>query len=62
MEITSVLYLFFVGVSLIVYLHIPKKYQWYVLLIDSLIFYFFNAKAYTFIYLLTSVMTEYVAT
>ena len=62
MEITSVLYLIFVGVSLIIYLHIPKKYQWYILLIDSLIFYFLNAKAYTFIYLLTSVLTVYVAT
>lgn len=62
MEITSVSYLLFVGVSLIIYLHIPKKYQWYVLLVDSLIFYFLNAKAYTFIYLLTSVLTVYVAT
>ena len=62
MEITTVLYLIFVGVSLIIYLHIPKKYQWYVLLVDSLIFYFLNAKAYTFIYLLTSVLTVYVAT
>lgn len=62
MDITSVLYLIFVGVSLIIYLHIPKKYQWYVLLVDSLLFYFLNAKAYTFIYLLTSVLTVYVAT
>lgn len=62
MAITSLSYLIFVGVSLIIYLHIPKKYQWYILLIDSLIFYFLNAKAYTFIYLLTSVLTVYVAT
>ena len=62
MAITSVSYLIFVGVSLIIYLHIPKKYQWYVLLVDSLVFYFLNAKAYTFIYLLTSVLTVYVAT
>ncbi|MDO4219293.1 MAG: MBOAT family O-acyltransferase [Synergistaceae bacterium] len=39
----------------------PKGCQWYVLLVDSLVFYFLNAKTYTFIYLLVSVFTVWLA-
>ena len=62
MDITSVSYLIFVGISLLIYWSLPAKYQWIVLLADSLIFYFVNAVPYTFIYLLISVITVYSAT
>ena len=62
MEITSVSYLLFVAFSLIVYWHIPHKYQWHVLLADSLMFYFLNAEPYTFLYLMFSVCSVYSAT
>ena len=62
MIITSVSYLIFIAVSLLIYWHIPHRLQWIVLLIDSLLFYFLNAKAYTFLYLLLSVITVYAAT
>lgn len=62
MSITSVTFLLFVAVSLMIYWQLPSKYQWWVLLADSLIFYFLNAEAYTFIYLLTSVVSVYFAT
>lgn len=62
MDITSVTFLLFVAASLIIYWQLPSKYQWWVLLADSLIFYFLNAKAYTFVYLLASVVSVYFAT
>ncbi|MCQ2523336.1 MAG: hypothetical protein MJ123_03275 [Lachnospiraceae bacterium] len=61
MEITSFVYLLFVTVSLLAYWMIPKGYQWYVLLADSIIFYFLNAKAYTFVYLVISVVSVWIA-
>lgn len=62
MDITSFVYIIFVGISLIAYWNFPKGYQWVVLLVDSLIFYFLNAEWYTFIYLIISVMTVWAAT
>lgn len=62
MSITSVSYLLFVTISLFIYLNIATKYQWYILLIDSLLFYFVNAKPYTFVYLLISVFSVFIAT
>lgn len=62
MSITSVLFFAFVAVSLIVYFLVPKRFQWWVLLADSLCFYFANSKPYTFLYLLVSVVTVYLAT
>lgn len=62
MSITSVSYLVFVGISLIVYWNMSARYQWWVLLADSLFFYFINAEPYTFIYLLVSVISVYMAT
>lgn len=52
----------FVTVSLIVYFLVPKRFQWWVLLIDSLVFYFANSVAYTFAYLALSVASVYLAT
>lgn len=62
MDITSVSYFLFVGISLLVYWVAPARFQWVILLADSLVFYFFNAVSYTYIYLLLSVGTVYFAT
>lgn len=62
MEITSVAYLIFVFVSLIIYWRTPAGRQWWILLADSAVFYFVNAKPYTVIYLLISVASVYAAT
>ena len=61
MEITSIGYLVFVGISLLVYWHVPRKIQWWILLADSLLFYFLNASAGTFIYVLVSAASAYLA-
>lgn len=62
MSITSFGFLFFLITSLILYWIIPGKYQWIVLLTDSLIFYFFNATWYTFAYILFSTLSVFLAT
>lgn len=62
MDITSFSYCVFVGISLLIYWKIPAKYQWAVLLADSLLFYFINAAAYTFIYMIISVVSVFFAT
>lgn len=62
MDITSVSYFLFVGISLLVYWVAPARLQWVILLADSLVFYFFNAVPYTYIYLLLSVGAVYFAT
>ncbi len=61
MEITSITYLAFVGISLIIYWLIPHKFQWLVLLIDSLTFYFLNASAGTIVYVCVSAISAYIA-
>lgn len=62
MSITSISYFVFVAISLCIYLYVPHRGQWIVLLVDSILFYFLNAKPYTIIYLLVSVLTVYGAT
>lgn len=62
MEITSIRFLLFVGVSLLIYWKIPARGQWVLLLVDSLLFYFLNAEPFTFIYLVVSLVTVYGAT
>ena len=62
MDITSVTYIVFVAVSLCIYWIMPTKFQWIVLLVDSLLFYFLNAETYTFIYLCFSVFSVWLAT
>ncbi len=59
MEITSVYYFIFVGVSLFIYWLLPRKAQWILLLADSLLFYFVSISAYTFIYVVISVLSVY---
>ena len=61
MSVTSFSFMLFVAISLAVYYVVPKKWQWLVLLADNIIFYFFNATAYTVIYLLASIITTYLA-
>lgn len=61
MSITSVSYIMFVAASLMIYWKLPVRFQWILLLADSLIFYFLNAKAYTLIYIVISVMSVYAA-
>jgi len=61
MNITSVTYIIFVAVSLLVYWKLPHRLQWKLLLADSLLFYFFNAEPYTIIYVLASVFSVYSA-
>ena len=57
MDITSFIFLAFVGISLLVYWLVPPKMQWLILLVDSLLFYFVTVKPYTFIYVVISVFT-----
>jgi len=44
MSITSLAFIIFVFITLIVYYIVPKKYQWGVLLISSLVFYVLSSK------------------
>lgn len=62
MDITSFSYIAFVGISLLLYWIVPKKAQWIVLLVDNIIFYFANARAYTIVYLIVSVVSVWGAT
>ena len=59
MVITSVKFLIFVAISLIVYFKLPTRFQWVLLLADSLFFYFINTKAATFLYLIVAVLVTY---
>ena len=61
MDITSPIYLLFVGISMLIYWFTPKKYQWLILLADSLIFYFACAQWYTFVYVIVSVFSVWFA-
>ena len=61
MTITSLEYLAFVGISLLIYWFIPYRFQWLVLLVDSLVFYFFSADPYTFIYVVVSSASAFAA-
>lgn len=61
MSITSFTFMLFVGVSLCIYFVMPAKWQWVVLLVDNLIFYFLNATPSTFIYLGVGIVSTYMA-
>ena len=54
MEITSLVFLAFVGVTFIVYYLIPKKYQWVVLLSASLLFFVTSSSLLTLYMLFTT--------
>ena len=61
MSITSVAYIVFVGISLLIYYAVPHRFKWWVLLADSLMFFFVNSVWYTFVYLAISVVTVWSA-
>ena len=54
MEITSLLFLTFVGVTFLIYYIIPKKYQWVVLLASSVIFFVASSALLTLYMLFTT--------
>ncbi|MCR5426543.1 MAG: hypothetical protein K6E81_06920 [Lachnospiraceae bacterium] len=62
MVITSLQFLIFTAVSLLIYWKLPKRFQWMLLLADSLVFYFVNCRAYTFLYVIGAVGAVYAAT
>ncbi len=61
MSITSFGFLVFVTVSLFIYWKLPGKYQWILLLLDSVAFFLLNAATYTIIYLIISIVSVYYA-
>lgn len=61
MEITSALFMFFSFLTMLVVWNV-KKFQWLVLLVSSLSFYFLSCKSYTIIYVLCSLGSVYGAT
>lgn len=62
MSITSGVYILFLAISVMLYYHVPKKWQWLVLLLDSVLFYLLNTSVlYTLIYLFIGVATAYFA-
>ena len=56
MEITSLVFLAFVGVTFLIYYIIPKKYQWVVLLASSVLFFVASSALLTFYMLFTTVV------
>lgn len=62
MDIASFSYLLFISISLLIYWKISYKFQWYVLLADSLIFYFLSATAFTFAYVFITSISVWLAT
>lgn len=62
MSITSFPFLCLISIGALVYYIIPKKIQWIELLALSLIFYFFSAAPYTFIYIALATGIAHVST
>ena len=61
MVITSVKFLIFTAVLLLIYWNLPQKFQWMLLLAGSLVFFFINSRPYTFIYMILAVLLVYAA-
>lgn len=61
MEITSAVFYVMVAASLLVYWKLPGRFQWTVLLADSLLFYLANASCATLIYVCISIASVYAA-
>lgn len=62
MSITSVEFIVFIAVLLIIYWNIPGNFQWILLLVASCIFYVLNAPIFTLVYIGISVISVYYAT
>lgn len=54
MSITSFSYFVLIGIGTLMYYILPKKIQWVVLLLLSVVFYYFAATPYTFVYVIIS--------
>ena len=59
MVITSVKFLIFVAISLLIYWKLPTRFQWVLLLLDSLFFFFINSRPITFVYLIVAAFVTY---
>ena len=57
MSITSIAFILFIFVLLIVYYLVPKKFQWFVLLVASLFFYVMSSTIGVFFVLVTASST-----
>lgn len=62
MEITSITFFEFVALSLLIYWIVPKKYQWIILFVSSVLFYITATLWYTLIYVIVSVISVFLAT
>lgn len=62
MALVSVTFILFFILVLVIYYLLPKKFQWMVLLVASIVFYLTSATPYTYIYILVSVITVYIST
>ena len=62
MEITSLAFLLFVTIGVIVYYLLPMKVRWVELLVLSLVFYYYAGSVYTIIYLVVQTFIAYIST
>ena len=62
MTITSFSFLLFLLAGVVIYYVLPKSWQWFELLILSIIFYFLTATPYTIIFMILSTLTAYLVT
>lgn len=62
MSITSLPFFIFFGLSLVVYYIIPKRFQWLVLLMSSLVFFHYSAADYTIVYAVAAVVVTTLCT
>ncbi|WP_026491168.1 MBOAT family O-acyltransferase [Butyrivibrio sp. XPD2002] len=62
MTVVSFYYLFFLAIGVLIYYAVPKKVQWIILLLLSLIFYVSAATPYTIVFLIASTIIAYTST
>ena len=61
MILTSLTFLLFCVITLLIYFLVPKKFQWFVLLLSSIFFLFYkNFNVYTLVSVLITLITSYV--
>ena len=61
MSLTSLVFFIFCFVTLIIYFIVPKKFQWFILLLSSIIFLFYNnLNVNTIVQLLLILLPSYV--
>lgn len=62
MDISSLSFILYIIIPIVIYWALPKQYQWISLLLYSIVFYFLNAVPYTFVYFAVSVATVFFST